>query len=214
MKTLIKSVALTFAGILAFSFTDKEPKVVIVDIVDHIETTNNQNLTQSFRQSIETLNQSDDVKVLEWKTLTSGLDEAKKQALLDSIQPEVVLTVSFKNATKAANQVTAVVSKNNKHFDHSLETARELTASFDQAVVQNEGVFQAASDYVQDNAVPAMFVNIETKNDQPSNTAIVSTLTEFIQKVDVVKEETTAELNPEAVESTTPTTPKVDVKIE
>ena len=101
MKTLFKSAALAFVGFVSFSFTtvdDKDPKVVIVDIVDNIETTNNQNLTQEFRESIATLNQANQVKVLEWKEITKGLDESKKQALLDSIKPEVVLTLNFKNA--------------------------------------------------------------------------------------------------------------------
>lgn len=185
MKTLLKSVALTFAGFMAFSFTDKEPKVIIVDIVDNIETTNNQNLTQSFRESIETLNQKEDVKVLEWKTITNGMDDTKKQAVLDSLKPEVIMTVSFKNATKTENLVTAVVSKNNKHFDNSLTTARLLTESFDNNVIKNEGVFQAESEYIQDNAAPAMFISIETKNDSNSNTEIVNKLSDFIEKVEI-----------------------------
>lgn len=185
MKTLLKSVTLTFAGFMAFSFTDKEPKVIIVDIVDNIETTNNQNLTQSFRESIETLNQKEDVKVLEWKTITNGMDDTKKQAVLDSLKPEVIMTVSFKNATKTENLVTAVVSKNNKHFDNSLTTARLLTESFDNNVIKNEGVFQAESEYIQDNAAPAMFISIETKNDTNSNTEIVNKLSDFIEKVEI-----------------------------
>lgn len=187
MKTLLKSAALTFVGLISFSFTnldEQPPKVVIVDIVDNIETTNNQNLTQTFRERIATLNQSEDVKVLEWKEITNGLDDNKKQALLDSINPEVVLTLNFKNAQKGDNAVTAVVSKNNKNFDYSIDTARQLTGALENATIKNEGVFQAESEYVQDNAVPAMFVSIETKNDESSNKAIVETLAEFIKNVD------------------------------
>ena len=77
-----------------------------------------------------------------------------------------------------------VISKNNKHFDHSLDTARQLTGALEVATIKNEGVFQAESEYVQDNAVPAMFVSIETKNDETSNSSIVNTLADFIQKVD------------------------------
>lgn len=192
MKTLFKSVAIAFFGVTAFSFTttdDKDPKIVIVDIVDHIETTNNQNITENFRQQLATLNQTDDVKVLEWKQISTGLDETKQKELLDSIQPEVVLTVSFKNSEANANEVTAVVSKNNQHFDYSIETAKNLTTSFDASVVKNGGVFQAESSYVQDNFTPAMFVSIETKNDQPSNNAIVNTLTQFIKTVESPAEE-------------------------
>ncbi|RLZ07352.1 hypothetical protein [Faecalibacter macacae] len=187
MKTLIKSTALAIAGIVSFSFTsldDKDPKVVIIDIVDNIETTNNQNLTDSFKKSIDSINQTEEVKVLDWKQITSGLDENKKQVLLDSIKPDVVLTLNFKNSEKGNNAVTAVVFKGNKHFEHSLTSAKELTSSFNEAVIKNEGVFQADSEYVQDNATPALFVSIETKNDSSSNKEIVSTLSDFIKKVD------------------------------
>ena len=187
MKTLFKSVALAFFGVTAFSFTttdDKDPKIVIVDIVDNIETTNNQNITQNFRQQLESINQTEDLKVLEWKEISTGLDETKKKELLDSIQPEVVLTVSFKNSEDNTNEVTAVVSKNNQHFDHSIQTAKNLTTSFDTSVVKNGGVFQAESGYIQDNFTPAMFVSIETVNDQKSNTEIVNTLTGFIKTVE------------------------------
>lgn len=187
MKTLIKSTALVFFGISTFSFTtldDKDPKVVIVDIVDNIETTNNQNITQTFRQQIESINQSEELKVLEWKQISTGLDDTKKKELLDSIQPEVILTVNFKNSEANKNEVTAVVSKSNQHFDYSIETAKNLTTSFDTAMVVNGGVFQAESEYIQDNFAPAMFVSIETKNDQPSNNEIVNTLTQFIKTVD------------------------------
>ena len=187
MKTLFKSVALAFFGVTAFSFTttdDKDPKIVIVDIVDNIETTNNQNITQNFRQQLESINQTEDLKVLEWKEISTGLDEAKKKELLDSIQPEVVLTVSFKNSEDNTNEVTAVVSKNNQHFDHSIQTAKNLTTSCDASVVKNGGVFQAESGYIQDNFTPAMFVSIETVNDQKSNTEIVNTLTGFIKTVE------------------------------
>lgn len=188
MKTLIKTTALTLVGLSFFSFTpinDDEPKVVIVDIVDNIETTNNQNITQTFREQIEKLNQDPNVKIVEWKKIADGLDDAKKKEVLDSIKPEVILTVNFKNTTDGNNTVTAVVSKNNQHFDDSLGTARNLTASFDTALVKNGGVFQAESEYVQDNFAPAMFVSIETKNDQQSNTAIVETLSKYIKEVKV-----------------------------
>lgn len=187
MKTLIKTTAIAIAGIISFSFTsldDKDPKVVIVDIVDNIETTNNENLTTTFKQSLETINQADDIKILDWKQLASGLDDNKKQALLDSIKPDVVLTLNFKNSEKGSNAVTAVVFKGNKHFDHSLSSAKELTSSFNEAIVKNEGVFQAESQYIQDNATPAVFLSVETKNDQTSNSEIVSTLSDFIKKVE------------------------------
>lgn len=197
MKTLIKSSALAVAGLVSFSFTtldDQTPKVVIVDIVDNIETTNNQNITQTFRQQIEKLNQDETVKIVEWKKIADGLDDAKKKEILDSIKPEVILTVNFKNTTDGNNTVTAVVSKNNQHFDHSLGTARNLTASFDTTLVKNGGVFQAESEYIQDNFAPAMFVSIETKNDQQSNTEIVETLSQYIKDVKV---ETTEETSPQ-----------------
>ena len=187
MKTLLKNMAIAFTGITLFSFTAEQPKTVIVDIVDNIESTTDQNLTKQFKESINSLNASQEVKVLDWKEISNGLDDAKKQRLLDSIQPEVVLTVNFKNAKKDENTVTAVVSKKSNHLEHSTIVARDLTASFDQAKIKNEGVYQTESDYVQDNAKPAVFVSIETKNDQPSNDVIVNTLTDFIKKVHVEK---------------------------
>lgn len=209
MKTLIKSTALAIVGIVSFSFTsldDKDPKVVIIDIVDNIETTNNQNLTDSFKKSIDSINQTEEVKVLDWKQIATGLDDNKKQALLDSIKPDVVLTLNFKNSEKGNNAVTAVVFKGNKHFDHSLTSAKELTSSFDNAVVKNEGVFQADSKYVQDNATPALFVSIETKNDQSSNTEIVSTLSDFIKKVETENKDSNQEIKTEDVQK--------DIKVE
>lgn len=209
MKTLIKSTAIAFVGIVSFSFTsldDKDPKVVIIDIVDNIETTNNQNLTDSFKKSIDSINQTEEVKVLDWKQIATGLDDNKKQALLDSIKPDVVLTLNFKNSEKGNNAVTAVVFKGNKHFDNSISTARELTSSFDNAVVKNEGVFQADSKYVQDNAAPAMFVSIETKNDQSSNTEIVSTLSDFIKKVETENKDSNQENKSEIIQK--------DIKVE
>lgn len=188
MKTLFKNMAIAFTGLTLFSFTTEQPKTVIVDIVDNIESTTDQNLTQKFKESITSLNQSQEVKVLDWKEISNGLDDAKKQKLLDSIQPEVVLTVNFKNAKKDENTITAVVSKKSEHLEHSIAVAKDLTASFDQAVVKNEGVYQTESNYVQDNAKPAVFVSIETKNDQPSNDVIVNTLTEFIKQVHVEHE--------------------------
>lgn len=209
MKTLIKNTAFAFAGIISFSFTtidDKDPKIVIVDIVDNIETTNNQNLTSTFKQSLDTINQADDIKILDWKEIANGLDDTKKQVLLDSIQPDVVLTLNFKNSEKGNNAVTAVVFKGNKHFDESLNTARDLTNSFDEKVIKNEGVFQAESKYIQDNATPAIFLSVETLNDQPSNSEIVSTLTDFIKNVKSENEDPNEIIKNDSIQS--------DIKIE
>ncbi|MBS7332375.1 hypothetical protein [Faecalibacter bovis] len=209
MKTLIKNTAFAFAGIISFSFTtidDKDPKIVIVDIVDNIETTNNQNLTSTFKQSLDTINQADDIKILDWKEIANGLDDTKKQVLLDSIQPDVVLTLNFKNSEKGNNAVTAVVFKGNKHFDESLSTARDLTNSFDEKVIKNEGVFQAESKYIQDNATPAIFLSVETLNDQPSNSEIVSTLTDFIKNVKSENEDPNEIIKNDSIQS--------DIKIE
>ena len=207
MKTLFKNMAIVFTGLTLFSFTDGPPKTVIVDIVDNIETSTDQNLTKEFIASIDSLNQTQAVKVLDWKEISNGLDDTKKQNLLDSIQPEIILTVSFKNAKKDQNTVTAVVSKKSDHLEHSTTVARDLTTAFDQNIVKNEGVFQTESDYVQDNAKPAVFVSIETKNDQPSNNEIIHTLTDFITNVNVEQNEVNTNQT-EPSDSTTLQTPK------
>lgn len=173
---------LLLTGVL-FSFKSMEdPKVIIIDIVDNIKSINDQNITDEFKNELESFKENENIKILDWKDISKGLQEDQKKALLDSIQPEMIMTVSFKNAEE--NKVTAVVSKQNTSFDKSLKNAHALANGLTSDSVKNEGVFQTDSNYVQDNLAPAIFVSIEAKNDAVSNQEIVSKLSTFIENVD------------------------------
>ena len=196
MKSLLKKITLVISSVTLFSFTTEKPKTVIIDIVDNIESTNGKNLTEDFNKTVDQLNIAEDLNILDWKKISNGLDDSKKQQLLDSIQPEVVLTINFKNSKTDENSITAVVSKQSQHLENSTLIARELTNAFETNNVKNSGVFQTDSNYIQDNLKPALYVSIETKNDSDSNDKIIHTLSNFIKSV---KANPTAHLT-EAVE--------------
>ncbi len=201
MKKFMQLFGIVALTSVLFSFKSiDDPKVIIIDIVDNIQSTTGQHITNEFKSELDAFKTNDQIQVLDWKDISKGLKDDQKKALLDSIQPEMIMTISFKNATE--NKVTAVVSKQNTSFDESVKAARELTDTLSSDQVKNEGVFHTDSNYVQDNLAPAVFVSVEAKNDEASNKEIVSKLTSFIEGVKTAEAQAVAD-EAQAVEVTT-----------
>ncbi len=171
-------------------FKDDEPKVVIVDIVNNLETANDQNVVDKFLKQIEGID-AQNVKVLMWKDLTA--DKTKDAtAILSEVNPDYVLTVSFKTSEGPKENVMAVVSKNNKAKDQSVLLANDIAKALESDNVENKGIFETESKYAQDNEVPAVFVSVEVKNQPAVDDELASKLVNVIENVDV-KEETPTE---------------------
>ncbi len=201
MKKFMQLFGMVALTSVLFSFKSiDDPKVIIIDIVDNIQSTTEQHITNEFKSELDAFKTNDHIQVLDWKDISKGLKDDQKKALLDSIQPEMIMTISFKNATE--NKVTAVVSKQNTSFDESVKVARDLTDTLSSDQVKNEGVFHTDSNYVQDNLAPAVFVSVEAKNDEASNKEIVSKLTSFIEGVKTAEAQAVAD-EAQAVEVTT-----------
>ncbi|VDH15161.1 Uncharacterised protein [Algoriella xinjiangensis] len=196
MKKLTQVLGVVAIGLVSFSFTtkneapvattisivDEAPKVVILDIVDNVTSKDATNITQDFKSKLETLNK-DNVKVLLWKEITDGMKDEEKQAIIDSLKPELIMTVSFENSDDNTNKIAAVVSKQNVAFEETFKIAREFADNLNSTSVKNEGVYQADSKYIQDNAAPAIFLSVKAKNEPTSNQEIVNKISNFIESV-------------------------------
>lgn len=196
MKKLTQVLGVVAIGLVSFSFTtkneapvattisivDEAPKVVILDIVDNVTSKDATNITQDFKSKLETLNK-DNVKVLLWKEITDGMKDEEKQAIIDSLKPELIMTVSFENSDDNTNKIAAVVSKQNVAFEETFKIAREFADNLNSTSVKNEGVYQTDSKYIQDNAAPAIFLSVKAKNEPTSNQEIVNKISNFIESV-------------------------------
>jgi len=200
MKKLTQVLGVVAIGLVSFSFTTKnevpvttqssykivedEPKVVILDIVDNIAAESGSNIATEFKSKVEALNK-ENVNVLLWKDLTKGLQEEEKKAIIDSLKPELIMTLSFDKSDDNTNKVAAVVFKQNVAFDETIKVAKELTENFNSAAVKNDGVYQNDSNYIQDNAAPSIFLSIKVKNEPTSNAEIVDKLSNFIESAQI-----------------------------
>ena len=201
MKKLAQTLGVVAIGLVSFSFTTRnevpvstssyaqkviaedQPKVVILDIVDNIASEGT-NIATDFKNKIETLNK-ENVQVVLWKDLTKGLQEAEKQSIIDSLKPELIMTLSFENSDDNTNKVAAVVSKQNVAFEKTFEVAREFADNMNSTTIKNDGVYQTDSKYIQDNAAPSIFLSLKVKNDVASNTEIINKITNFIETAEV-----------------------------
>lgn len=201
MKRLAQTLGVVAIGLVSFSFTTRnevpvstssytqkyvaedEPKVVILDIVDNIAAEGT-NIATDFKNKIETLNK-ENVQVVLWKDLTKGLQEAEKQSIIDSLKPELIMTLSFENSDDNTNKVAAVVSKQNVAFERTFEAAREFADNINSTTIKNDGVYQTDSKYIQDNAAPSIFLSLKVKNDAASNAEIVNKIASFIETAEI-----------------------------
>ncbi len=200
MKKLTQVLGVVAIGLVSFSFTTKNeipvstqstykvvedaPKVVILDIVDNIAAPSGANIATELKTKLESLNK-ENVKVLLWKDLTKGLKDEEKRSIIDSIKPELIMTLSFDKTDDNTNKVAAVVSKQNVAFEETFKVARELADNLKSTSVKNDGVFQNDSNYIQDNLAPSIFLSLKVKNDATSNAEIVDKLSTFIETANV-----------------------------
>ena len=196
MKKLTQILGVVAIGLVSFSFTTKSevpvsttysvvedaPKVVILDIVDNIAAQSGSNIATEFKTKLESLNK-DNVQVLLWKDLTKGLKEEEKRAIIDSLKPELIMTLSFDKTDDNTNKIAAVISKQNVAFEETFKIAREFADNLNSTSVKNEGVYQTDSKYIQDNAAPAIFLSVKAKNEPTSNQEIVNKISNFIESV-------------------------------
>lgn len=200
MKKLTQVLGVVAIGLVSFSFTTKnevpvttqssynmienEPKVVILDIVDNIAAESGSNIATEFKSKVEALNK-ENVNVLLWKDLTKGLQEEEKKAIIDSLKPELIMTLSFEKTDDNMNKVAAVVSKQNVAFEDTFKIARELADNLNSTSVKNDGVYQNDSNYIQDNLAPSIFLSVKVKNEPTSNAEIVDKLSNFIESAQI-----------------------------
>ncbi len=205
MKKLTQVLGVVAIGLVSFSFTTKNevsvetaqtssykvvedaPKVVILDIVDNIAAASGANIATEFKTKLESLNK-ENVQVLLWKDLTKGLKDEEKRSIIDSLKPELIMTLNFEKTDDNTNKVAAVIFKQNVAFNETAKVAKELTENLNSTVVKNDGVYQNESNYIQDNAAPSIFLSVKVKNEPTSNAEIVDKLSNFIEtaKVDDV----------------------------
>ncbi|WP_313374179.1 hypothetical protein [Chishuiella sp.] len=198
MKKLKQALGVLAIGVLSFSFTTKNevpvntasytvnmdaPKVVILDIVDNIGSQGT-NIATELKSKIETLNK-ENVNVLLWKDLTKGLQEEEKKSIIDSLKPELIMTLNFDSSDDNTNKVAAVVSKQNVAFEQTFKVASELAENMNSTAVKNDGVYQTDSKYIQDNAAPSIFLSLKVKNDPASNAEIINKISNFIEVAQV-----------------------------
>lgn len=198
MKKLTQILGVVAIGLVFFSFTTKNevpvstsytinqdaPKVVILDIVDNIAAESGANIATELKSKIETLNK-ENVNVLLWKDLTKGLQEEEKRAIIDSLKPELIMTLSFDKSDDNTNKVAAVVSKQNVAFEDTFKVAKELAENLNSTTVKNDGVYQNDSNYIQDNLAPSIFLSLKVKNEPTSNTEIIDKISNFIETAEV-----------------------------
>lgn len=198
MKKLTQILGVVAIGLVSFSFTTKNevpvstsytinqdaPKVVILDIVDNIAAESGANIATELKSKIETLNK-ENVNVLLWKDLTKGLQEEEKRAIIDSLKPELIMTLSFDKSDDNTNKVAAVVSKQNVTFEDTFKVAKELAENLNSTTVKNDGVYQNDSNYIQDNLAPSIFLSLKVKNEPTSNTEIIDKISNFIETAEV-----------------------------
>ncbi|MFV0210283.1 N-acetylmuramoyl-L-alanine amidase [Empedobacter falsenii] len=198
MKKLTQILGVVAIGLVSFSFTTKNevpvstsytinqdaPKVVILDIVDNIAAESGANIATELKSKIETLNK-ENVNVLLWKDLTKGLQEEEKRAIIDSLKPELIMTLSFDKSDDNTNKVAAVVSKQNVAFEDTFKVAKELAENLNSTTVKNDGVYQNDSNYIQDNLAPSIFLSLKVKNEPTSNTEIIDKISNFIETAEV-----------------------------
>ncbi|WP_314244349.1 hypothetical protein [Empedobacter tilapiae] len=214
MKKLTQVLGIVAIGLVSFSFTTKNeipvatqssykvvedaPKVVILDIVDNIAADSGTNIATEFKSKVESLNK-ENVQVLLWKDLTKGLKEEEKRSIIDSLKPELIMTLSFDKTDDNTNKVAAVVSKQNVAFEDTFKVARELAENLNSTAVKNDGVYQNDSNYIQDNAAPSIFLSVKVKNEPTSNAEIIDKISNFIETAQVnesgVVEATTATID-------------------
>ena len=200
MKKLTQILGVVAIGLVSFSFTTKSevpvsttysvvedaPKVVILDIVDNIAAQSGSNIATEFKTKLESLNK-ENVQVLLWKDLTKGLKDEEKRAIIDSLKPELIMTLNFDKTDDNTNKVAAVVFKQNVAFDETIKVAKELTENLNSTVVKNDGVYQNESNYIQDNAAPSIFLSVKVKNEPTSNAEIINKISNFIETADFVE---------------------------
>ena len=215
MKKLTQVLGVVAIGLVSFSFTTKNdipvstqishvvpvaaPKVVILDIVDNIASPSGANIATELKTKLESLNK-ENVQVLLWKDLTKGLKDEEKKSIIDSLKPELIMTVSFDKTDDNTNKVAAVVSKQNVAFEETFKVARELADNLNSTSVKNDGVYQNDSNYIQDNLAPSIFLSVKVKNEPTSNAEIVDKLSNFIETANVAE--------PVTVDSTTVAVPQ------
>lgn len=200
MKKLTQVLGVVAIGLVSFSFTTKNetpvatqtsytvvedaPKVVILDIVDNIAAASGANIATEFKTKLESLNK-ENVQVLLWKDLTKGLQDEEKRSIIDSLKPELIMTLSFDKTDDNTNKVAAVVSKQNVAFEDTFKVARELADNLNSTSVKNDGVYQNDSNYIQDNAAPSIFLSVKVKNEPISNAEIIDKISNFIETAKV-----------------------------
>ncbi|TGN22232.1 MULTISPECIES: hypothetical protein [Empedobacter] len=214
MKKLTQVLGIVAIGLVSFSFTTKNeipvatqssykvvedaPKVVILDIVDNIAADSGTNIATEFKSKVESLNK-ENVQVLLWKDLTKGLKEEEKRSIIDSLKPELIMTLNFDKTDDNTNKVAAVVFKQNVAFDETIKVAKELTDNLNSTAVKNDGVYQNDSNYIQDNAAPSIYLSVKVKNEPTSNAEIIDKISNFIETAQVnesgVVEATTATID-------------------
>lgn len=215
MKKLTQVLGVVAIGLVSFSFTTKNeikvptteitnkvvedaPKVVILDIVDNIAVESGTNIASEFKTKLESLNK-ENVQVLLWKDLTKGLKDEEKRSIIDSLKPELIMTLNFEKTDDNTNKVAAVVFKQNVAFNETVKVAKELTENLNSTAVKNDGVYQNESNYIQDNAAPSIFLSVKVKNEPTSNAEIVDKISNFIETAQVnesgVVEATTATID-------------------
>lgn len=221
MKKLTQVLGVVAIGLVSFSFTTKNeipvatqssykvvedaPKVVILDIVDNIAADSGTNIATEFKSKVESLNK-ENVQVLLWKDLTKGLKEEEKRSIIDSLKPELIMTLNFDKTDDNTNKVAAVVFKQNVAFDETIKVAKELTDNLNSTAVKNDGVYQNDSNYIQDNAAPSIYLSVKVKNEPTSNAEIIDKISNFIE---------TAQVNESgAVEATTATIDTVTAAVD
>ncbi|WP_282630840.1 hypothetical protein [Empedobacter sedimenti] len=202
MKKLTQVLGVVAIGLVSFSFTtinevpvvtaqtsshkvvEDAPKVVILDIVDNIAAASGTNIATEFKTKLESLNK-ENVQVLLWKDLTKGLKDEEKRSIIDSLKPELIMTLNFEKTDDNTNKVAAVVFKQNVAFNETAKVAKELTENLNSTVVKNDGVYQNESNYIQDNAAPSIFLSVKVKNEPTSNAEIVNKLSSFIETAQI-----------------------------
>ncbi|WP_291090575.1 MULTISPECIES: hypothetical protein [unclassified Empedobacter] len=201
MKKLTQVLGVVAIGLVSFSFTTKNeikvptteitnkvvedaPKVVILDIVDNIAVESGTNIASEFKTKLESLNK-ENVQVLLWKDLTKGLKDEEKRSIIDSLKPELIMTLNFEKTDDNTNKVAAVVFKQNVAFNETVKVAKELTENLNSTAVKNDGVYQNESNYIQDNAAPSIFLSVKVKNEPTSNAEIVDKLSNFIETAQI-----------------------------
>lgn len=214
MKKLTQVLGVVAIGLVSFSFTTKNeipvatqstytvvedaPKVVILDIVDNIAAASGANIATEFKTKLESLNK-ENVQVLLWKDLTKGLQDEEKKSIIDSLKPELIVTLNFEKTDDNTNKVAAVVFKQNVAFNETAKIAKELTENMNSTAVKNDGVYQNDSNYIQDNAAPSIFLSVKVKNEPTSNAEIVDKLSNFIETANVAEGTTPVETTTETV---------------